>query len=338
MKNMKRTFNYLLGFAAMLGMVTLIGCEGPEGPAGADGIDGADGDQNCITCHNENADLDAKQIQWAASGHATGSTFERNTEDCASCHTQQGFQERLLTGEMDNGEVIDPAPHTCRSCHNIHQDYAATDFSLANNDVAATSLIDGTTSFDFGNGSLCAYCHQGRDPGDMTGTEFAVTSPYWGVHHGPQANIYSGTGAYDFGTPYSVTNKHASLTDACVDCHMAEPYGSQAGGHTFNMTYEYHGSNAVWDAGCVECHSDVHSKIDELTAEVQPKLEEIATLLIADSLLSDSDQAVPGTYATDDAGALMNYLMINEDRSMGVHNPDYVNAVLDATLTYLNSK
>lgn len=311
-------------------------CEGPEGPPGADGTDGKDANATCLQCHDESTDLVATQTQWAASGHATGSTFERNTEDCASCHTAEGFAAKLESGSWDNGTMSDPSPHTCRSCHLIHESYTTDDYELVFADPFAP-IMDATAEIDLGAGNLCAQCHQGRDPGDMTGDTFEITSAYWGVHHGPQGNIAAGMGAYDFGTPYSSNNVHSSITDACVTCHMADPYGNQAGGHTFNMTYMYHGHAAVLDAGCVACHDHdtdpANDKVEALKAEIQPKIDELASLLLGIGILADDlGHAVPGTWPTDQAGALLNYLMILEDRSVGTHNPAYVEAVLDASI------
>ena len=74
-------------------------CEGPMGPAGADGAPGADGEDGmdanatCTLCHANDQVINAKMAQWAVSTHATGGNAERNSYDCAPCHTSQGFLE-----------------------------------------------------------------------------------------------------------------------------------------------------------------------------------------------------------------------------------------------------
>ncbi|MFQ6047159.1 MAG: hypothetical protein ACE5PT_12530 [Gemmatimonadales bacterium] len=46
--------------------------------------------------------------------------------------------------------------------------------------------------------------------------------------------------------------------------------------------------------------------------------------------MDTSDHAVAGFAATDvQAAALANYLMALEDRSLGVHNPSYIQDLLD---------
>jgi len=45
--------------------------------------------------------------------------------------------------------------------------------------------------------------------------------------------------------------------------------------------------------------------------------------------------AVPGKYSEAEAGALFNYLYVEEDRSEGIHNTDYSKALLEASLAEL---
>ena len=74
-----------------------------------------------------------------------------------------------------------------------------------------------------------------------------------------QGIMLAGTGGVEFaGTATYGNSPHTTaITDACVTCHMAEAYGSQAGGHTWNMTYDYHGQETLNDAACQTCHTDV---------------------------------------------------------------------------------
>lgn len=54
----------------------------------------------------------------------------------------------------------------------------------------------------------------------------AIPTSSWGAHHGPQADMLTGTNAYDFpGKKYS-KSAHAVLPKAeCVTCHMTLPNG-----------------------------------------------------------------------------------------------------------------
>ena len=53
------------------------------------------------------------------------------------------------------------------------------------------------------------------------------------------------------------------------------------------------------------------------------------------SILQEDGVIVVGEYPEAQAAALCNYLFIKEDKSDGVHNADYANAMLDAALVAL---
>jgi hypothetical protein len=64
------------------------------------------------------------------------------------------------------------------------------------------------------------------------------------------------------------------------------------------------------------------AKIDTLKAE-----------LTTAGLLDKDGNIVPGNYAPDKANALWNYLLVAvEDKSQGVHNMPYAEALIDASL------
>jgi len=250
-------------------MLIMASCtkEGPAGPAGKDGtngtngtdgedgINGTDGTTTCIECHSSNQVLFARENQWAHSVHAIGGNYERNEGECARCHTSQGFLGYIdgsYDWEADGAFVPNPNPPNCYTCHQIHETYTPAD--LAFTTTAAPELQNtGGQTYDFGSANLCANCHQGRtvDPFPVEdGPDLAVTSSRYGVHHGPQANSIAGMGLFEPGTGY-YNSAHSSIENACVTCHMAEPFGSQAGGHTMNIAYEYHGSTEVLHSGCL---------------------------------------------------------------------------------------
>ncbi|PLW97437.1 MAG: hypothetical protein C0593_08710 [Marinilabiliales bacterium] len=322
----------------MVLLVFVISCT-KQGPQGTPGVDA---DAICGTCHNVSSDIVAKQTQFGASGHATGSTFERNSADCAVCHTSQGFIERIENGTDEiAGDVSNPVHINCRTCHNIHLDYEESDYDLTT--TAAVSLwIDGSI-FDFGSGNICANCHQPRVPSpkpEIGGEDVTIPSPYWGLHHGPQSTMLSGTGGYEIAGSMSYTNsQHTNLvTEGCVKCHMPDPYGNQAGGHTFNMTYSYHGHDAVWQEGCTDCHTD-GNELETLIADASDNLDvllvDLKAKLITEGVLDSTDHVIPGTHSSLLAGAAMNYLFVLEDRSKGAHNYKYAEALLSNSIEAL---
>lgn len=339
--------NKLKPFLSSLAMGLLItagllmsGCtkDGPQGPAGEDGADGLDGEEQCGTCHDMSTDVKARILQWEASVHATGGNFERNDAECAGCHTNEGFNDVMENNGVDqiaSSAMSNPTPVGCRTCHNIHETYTPADWQLKGTDPV--SLIVGGEA-DLGKGNTCANCHQARDAGIIGSTpgegEVAITSPYWGGHHGPQANMIAADGGFEIpGDLAYTTGPHTSNEGGCVTCHMAEAYGTQAGGHTMVMAYDYHGSSVPNTAGCQECHEGIESfDFAGTQTDVQEMLDELEAELIAQGLMDDTHHPIPGTYPTNKAGAVYNFLFVLEDRSLGVHNHRYAKALLANSL------
>jgi len=323
-----------------------LGCEGeqgPAGPAGPPGADGADGTALCGTCHSISTKIVAVQGQYQASTHAMGATSERGeSADCALCHTSEGFRQHVA-GEEVTG-AVNPTQPNCRTCHNIHTNYDETDYDLAVTGSVdlISAMMDASTTVDFGKGSVCVTCHQSQPYGytlEVGGGDFEVTSSRFGAHHGPQGNIVAGFGAYEVSgsVSYPTSSAHTTMiADGCVTCHMATPYGFQAGGHTMKMGYESHGALEPNIAGCVSCHADIESfDINGAQTEIEELLSSLLALLVKEGATTESGSMVTGTYPSDVAGAMMNYAMCLEDKSNGVHNPKYVKALLTNSIESL---
>jgi hypothetical protein len=350
---MKRNYLSMLLVSGLFLIGTLASCtkEGPAGPPGADGTNGTngtngtDGTTTCVECHSDNQALFSRENQWAHSTHALGGNYERNTADCAGCHTSQGFIGFRVDGTYDpsaDGAFIpNPNPINCYTCHFIHDTYTVEDLKLTVSEPVVLYNTDGAT-FDFGKGDVCASCHQGRpvDPWPTPGgPDVVVSGSRYGVHHGPQANTLSGMGLESFGA--SSNHPHKNIPNGCVTCHMADAFGSQAGGHTMNITYDYHGATEVNTAGCIACHTpeEAIQKLEELQPEVEALLAELKTELDAAGITAEgSDNSISGTYPADVAAACLNYKAIVEDRSLGVHNPTYIKGVLNNSIAALQAK
>ncbi len=316
----------MIFYTAMLAaMFLIIGCEGDQGPVGPEGT------ATCVECHNDDTRIVAIAGQWANSTHATGGNFERNGSSCSRCHTSEGFVAYLDTGE--GGEPENPSAIGCFSCHEPHTN---SNFDLRATDPVEL-MLGGT--FDQGDGNLCANCHQGRTPSPEIPASgiITITSTRFGVHHGPQANILMGSGAYVF-TGASYGSSHGpNVSNGCPTCHMASPYGVQAGGHTMNLVYLYHGGDTDRVEGCniSECHDGNVDDFEhgDVQADIQALLTTLSDILINDvGIMNDSEQSVAGDWPVAAAGAFLNYKMILEDRSLGIHNPSYVEDVLDASI------
>ncbi len=326
--------------------------EGPMGPAGADGKDGVDGTNGtdgtavCSACHNNNQLIFAIENQYVESGHATLPDFERSTGECAICHTSQGFIGNLngtYNYSAPGAEIKNPSPQNCYTCHNIHKTFTSADLALT---VSGTITLRNTTKTkNFGKADVCATCHQGRTVANFptnVATPITVGSRY-GVHHGPQANVLAGVGFGLFEVGSGLVNSaHAGMQDACVTCHMGDAFGTQAGGHTLWLTYEYHEAETLNDKGCksTACHpsgENMLNLVEDTQTEIKVLLAELKTKLDAAGITSSgSDSNKSGSFPGKVAGSYLTYMALVEDKSFGVHNPKYVKQLLENLIANLN--
>ena len=182
---------------------------------------------------------------------------------------------------------------------------------------------------DFADPSnLCANCHQPRTaaPIDDGAGNAKVTSTHYGPHHGPQTTILKGVGGYEMdGFDYPNETPHTKGA-TCVTCHMNES------NHMFNP------SLAACNAS--ECHNGEITTLDENSRQVSVANQlitlrdylETAGLLEEDTATGEFHPVV-GTYPVDQTGALYNYETLVDDRSMGVHNFKYVEALLQNSIS-----
>jgi len=306
------------------------GPEGPEGPAGADGAAGAAAEMaelTCNECHNDTSDLTGKAVSWEESLHGSGeaTAYAGGRADCSGCHSGGGFSAAIAAGINPAGpqESADPNPSRpdCRACHQVHTSYTGEDWALTTTEPIAMLAFEDVT-YDGGTGNLCANCHQARTPIDeAVDGMIEVTSTHWGPHHGPQSAMLLGLagGGGVEGSP----GAHATMVeDTCVSCHMGE-----GDVHTFEPNV----------AACQGCHADIEDfDVNGLQTEVQASLDELEAALRAKGLLDEEGTMVVGSYPEAEAAALWNWIYINlEDKSLGVHNPAYTKALLEASLEAL---
>ncbi len=343
---MRRRAPVLAG-AAMLAFV-LAGCEGPTGPmgpagtagpAGPQGPAGPAGNSTCQECHNDDSRIVVRELQYQFSVHYLGGDYDRNEAPCAACHTHQGFIERIASGAQTAGPIDDPSPQGCRTCHQIHTTFTDSDFALTTTAPVSLWYAPGET-VDFGEGNLCAQCHQARPVTPLPtigGPDVTVTSSRYGGHHSPVAEVMGGVGLFEF--PGSATIDggpfvHGGPSVGCAKCHMATPInGAQAGGHSLNMAAD--GDDNVNGCNSSGCHSTVEDfNKYGVQADVQGKLDQLATLLRAKGIMAaaPSVSSVAGTWPANVAAAFLNWQMITEDKSLGIHNPPYVLDVLQNTI------
>jgi hypothetical protein len=218
----------------------------------------------------------------------------------------------------DKLEAGDPNPtrQDCRACHQIHTTYTVEDFSLET--TAPVAMFASSTTFDGGQGNLCANCHQARRfiAAAVEG-KIDVTDRF-GPHHGPQSDMLLGIGGA--GAVVGTPSMHATTVEnTCVTCHMGASKN-----HTF----------APDVATCTTCHADATTfDINGVQTEVDGKIAELKAALTTAGLLDAQGEIVAGSYPEAQANALWNYIYVAvEDKSHGVHNSTYTNALLDASL------
>ena len=343
---------------------------GPAGTDGTNGIDGTDGVdgvgvQECIACHSD-THRDGINDAYLTAKHATGTSwaYAGTREDCAACHNNEGFIDYIETGGVAVGGYNIANPLNCNGCHDKHRSF---DFAEDGNDMAVRTLDavdfrvfaeDDTLDdyvLDYGNASnLCANCHQPRTgiPKADENGKYKNTSTHWGPHHGPQTALLEGLlGAYTTFTIYEAIPavkeaKHRTDTGACVDCHM-EGTTDGSYGHTWEPALN----------NCSNCHTtpadqlEVTGLADDMTT-LAGLLEQVKgeALDSNNDPISGSevvgivhdDHPVKGYFDIKAAEAAWNYLYILEDKSMGIHNPNYAKSIIKNSVAnlqdYLNNQ
>ena len=304
------------------------GSDGAAGADGTDGTDGVDGNVTCLGCHSS-ANMADNAFEMARSQHRIGEFvgYAGGRASCAQCHSHEGFVEFATNGSVA-GNYVTPSPWECSTCHGLHSTFEEADYALRM-DGAVTMMFDEVTVADMDAGSnLCINCHQSRRSitsyDDGTGDDVTFTSSHTGPLHGPQSNLLLGNNGSVVGTPFA-----AHVATGCTGCHMTETTGDDldiAGGHTFWPTVE----------ACQVCHTSA-TDFDIFSGQtvVQGKIDNLAGLLITAGILDSAHSVVPGTYPRAVFQGFWNYDIVAEDRSVGVHNPTYAKALLDASITAL---
>ena len=283
-------------------------------------------DLTCTECHNDTHLIASKNAAWELEAHGNGGAMveEYGNPSCAGCHSGNSFSAMIAAGQNFNqveAGATEPARQDCRACHQVHTTYTGEDWALETT-APVTMVVSGLT-FDKGNSNLCANCHQARryianfvDKNDAT--KYAATVRF-NPHLSVQADFLMGSGG--FGVEGKPGAHYAMLEDSCVACHLGE------------------GNNHLFEAQlatCQSCHTDAESlDVNGGVTKIEERMAELKAALQAAGLLDANGSPVPGSYDEKQATALWNYGAIEEDGSNGVHNPNYVNALLDAAFAAL---
>ncbi|CAN5911119.1 hypothetical protein BH11MYX4_BH11MYX4_57510 [soil metagenome] len=218
--------------------------------------------------------------------------------------------------------------------------------------IEKSPLLSSTTgqSVAYKAANICVMCHKSRK--DVTSYITAantISSIRWGPHEGPQTDVFSGKGGYQFAGLTYGTSAHAAIGNACVACHMSPVAGNaNVPDHTMKPNVAY----------CKTCHTsytgtnfDVQggrTLVSNALSELEVALNDAGLLTRAQAApygpLSEEDLADgqfnldgtrPGgnaganiTLDAPSAGALYNYLIIARSKDLGVHNPTYTKQLL----------
>ena len=305
-----RVVHFLTGFS-VLSLLFFIGCEGPAGPPGPPGDNGKNGQNiltaynlegfkdsiQCAMCHDSDTDTTfhvlAREVQYDMSGHRELGNYDRNTNQCAGCHTNEGFYERYRNGfanetfsvNSPSGPIVsqtyaNSSPVGCFTCHLPHRrgNFTVRDSGAVN----IFTLVAGQATKQWNStpaSNLCVKCHQPRMTSTpltsstkswqpnatqtaMTDTAKITTARYNNHVSGENVQNLLGFGGVEF-SGYTYSNSgHTSLINSgllgCENCHMATPIGNKGGGHTFKIGYVPEGSTTELFnfAGCnvTGCH------------------------------------------------------------------------------------
>lgn len=289
----------------------------------------------CFNCHSDqDTELVAAHDQWEHSVHGSSLNTNRSNTPCNQCHTSEGFTSWVETGTLP-ANVDNPTAIHCFTCHAPHSN---GDFRLR---VASPQPLLNGVQFDLGQGNICSACHHARENVNtyVEGGTVSIANNRWGPHHSVQADMLIGSNGYEYsGYVYGQTNHRGATDNGCVDCHMKFTRNSKVGGHTWNMRWVDEEGEILNTAACGPCHGTVSNfDYNGIQTEVTELADSLKTLLVGRGFISAGGSPVAGTRTSDEAGAIWNFLLVEEDRSVGVHNPNYIRSLLQSSIDFLNA-
>ncbi len=317
--------------------------------------------ESCGSCHE--GSHHPYLSEWEESAHnfdagaAHGAPINGGCEGChegvASARRLEGDLSVFFSGAAygtparDDTLAYPIAGITCQVCHNSHdatnpgQIRTVADIQLVTANDESPIISDG------GAGKLCMQCHHAR-----RGAESQIADGYahFGPHASPQADFMAGKSAFHGVADVSYAwagPSHLNVQNSCKTCHidMVEYDGTTAiTGHTFEPTVEAcancHGTITSFDEIMALEDFDGDGAVEGVQSEVSGLLHLLETAFVANGL---------DTTGTDYMGALgdplksttilreagYNYAFVEDDKSLGVHNPDYAIQLLQQSYLHL---
>ncbi|MCF6237603.1 MAG: ammonia-forming cytochrome c nitrite reductase subunit c552 [Candidatus Marinimicrobia bacterium] len=237
---------------------------------------------------------------------------------------------------------------TCQVCHDSHD---ATNPGQIRT-VADVQLVDanGETPIitDGGVGKLCMQCHHARRAAE---SQIENGYAHFGPHANPQADFMAAKSAYHGVADASFAwtgPSHLNVQNSCKTCHinMVEynPTDGAITGHTFEPTVEAcancHGTITSFDEIMALEDFDGDGTVEGVQSEVGGLLHLLEAAFVANGLdttgtsyMGALGDTLRSTYVVREAG--YNYAFVEDDKSMGVHNPDYAIQLLQQSYFHL---
>jgi hypothetical protein len=309
----------------------------------------------CGKCHE--GEHHPYLTEWEESAH--GNALENHgasNSRCQGCHEGVGGAVRLsgdLSEFYGSGSVERPdttlQPIVCQTCHNPHSgDNPGQLRTFADVALVEANGVEEPTVEDGGAGKICMQCHHARHSAEE---QLLEGDDHFGPHASNQGDMLAGksgyegvaTAGFDWGRAI-----HLYVENSCKTCHLNTQEFAGSGpavtGHTFEPTVE----------ACKYCHGvitdfsdipasddfDGNGLVEGLQVEVEGLLELLTEALIADGLdTTGTDIAVAigdtskSTYLQREAG--YNLIFVEDDGSMGVHNPRYAIKLLQQSYQHL---
>ncbi len=251
---------------------------------------------------------------------------------CTTCHAVTDTNDPHKTGQT-----------WTEGSFPLRMPSGATDQSFIEKSPTSSSAI-GMSGGTLGAANTCVACHKSRKDvtNYITATNNVLSSTHWGPHEGPQADIFSGAGGYQFaGKSYNSSTHQVKLT--CIDCHMPSVASNGGvGDHSFNpklvacqgchtgaTNFDMGGGQSTIKGQMIQLEAALNTA-GYLTRSATPTYLPLQPVTELGDGNFELDQPRPGgpTLTGDQAGALYNYILIARGGAMGVHNPTYVKQLI----------
>ena len=337
------------GMASNLQLKANIQCENCHGPASThmtslgntNAIDISLSAGTCGQCHDSMSNH-SKNFEWGGSLHSTGYVF-RFSGSCMPCHSAKGFIAiRDPSYSASNPpRSTEQEGITCAACHDPHEmGMGGKQLRV----ITTATLSNGVviTEAQAGSGVLCINCHHSRQEAKTRVEGTSSIDP----HYGTQGDLMAGENGYEYGLSMPSSRHMLAVTNSCVGCHMQliedtsfSNATSKVGGHTFKISWEGPTNEVDVTEVCAKCHVentfdivaedyDRDGIVTGVQTEVKGLLDQLALLLPP----AGTGVAYAASYTPAERKGFWNYMFILEDKSLGVHNPKYAAAILQASI------